>query len=493
MMGTKRYQEKMFYNFSLSRRVPEDHFLRKVAKVVNLSFVRKLVRPYYSHTGQPFSRHRIRAIDPLVLFKMMLIGYFYGITSERRLAEEVSLNMAFMWYLGYDLDESTPNHSVISKARARYGKEVFEQFFQRVLSFCVEAGLAGGEHVFCVLRKVFVDFTLIKANASLKSIVPRQDLAEPKFSPKEYVERVFAENPVEADPSCDSKERDELKKGGRGKVNKELISTTDPDASIYKRPGIPYQLAYKEHVAVDSKARVITSVKVTSAGVADHQILPDLIEGQPLRPKEVCADKVYGVVDSYAHLFDKGILPSIPRHSTAGWRYTGRFPQDNFTYDKKRDVYLCPGKKFLKRKKYDKRWHRWEYRVEKGICKGCKLRAQCTTSKAGRTVIRYDRQEALDFALAHLKTGRAKVTIKQRQVYAETIFAEAKNSHGLRKAICRGLEKVAIQALLICAVQNIKRLIKHYSVSVTNLLYVLRKFHHRERIWAVTVTQVTIL
>jgi transposase len=112
MLGTKAYQEKMFYNFSLSERVPQDHFLRKVAKVVNWSFVRKLVKPYYSYRGQP-------SVDSMVLFKMMLIGYFYGITSERRLMEETSLNMAFMWYLGYDLDEPTPNHSVISKARAR--------------------------------------------------------------------------------------------------------------------------------------------------------------------------------------------------------------------------------------------------------------------------------------------------------------------------------------------------------------------------------------
>jgi transposase len=170
-VGTKAYQEKMFYNFSLSERVPQDHFLRKVAKVVDLSFVRRLVKPYYSYTGQP-------SIDPIVLFKMMLIGYFYGNTFERRLAEEVSLNMAYMWYLGYDLDEFTPNHSVISKARARYGKEIFEQFFQKVLGLCVKAGLVGEE-------KVFVDSTIIKANASLKSLIPRQELVEPKFSPKE--------------------------------------------------------------------------------------------------------------------------------------------------------------------------------------------------------------------------------------------------------------------------------------------------------------------
>lgn len=474
MMGTKGYQEKMFYNFCLSEKVPEGHFLRTVAKVVDLRFVRKLVKPYYSHTGQP-------SIDPIVLFKMMLIGYFYGITSERKLAEEISLNLAFMWYLGYDLDEPTPNHSVISKARARYGKEVFEQFFQRVLGFCVEVGLVGGE-------KVFVDSTLIKANASLKSIVPRQEVVEPRFSPKEYVERVFSENPVE--DSClegclsegsegkisDRPSQEKPKNKKRGKANKGLVSTTDPDASIYQRPGVPYQLAYKEHVAVDSKARVITSVKVTPAAVTDDRVLPDLIDSQPIKPKEACADKIYGSVDIYACLFDRKILPSIPRRSTGGWRYTGGFPTDNFVYDRGRDICICPANQILKPKGRSYRWHWTVYKAEKDKCRGCKLRSQCAGGKAGRSVILYDRQDALDFALAHLKTQKAKATIKQRKTYAETVFAEAKTLHGLRQAICRGLEKVAIQALLTCAVQNIKRLIKHYHTSIANLVYVvLRK------------------
>ena len=115
MMGQKVFQERLFYDFSLSKRVREDHILRRLAEVVDLSFVRRLTARFYSHTGQP-------SIDPVVLFKMMLLGYLYGITSERRLAEECSLNLAFMWYLGYDLDETTPDHSVISKARSRYGQ-----------------------------------------------------------------------------------------------------------------------------------------------------------------------------------------------------------------------------------------------------------------------------------------------------------------------------------------------------------------------------------
>ena len=127
----------MFYNFTLSKHVPEDHFLRKASQIIDVSFVRTLVADKYSHTGQP-------SIDPEVLFKMMLIGYFYGITSERRLAEDIALHMGYRWFIGYDLDEPTPNHSVLSKARSRYGEEVFREFFQKILAQCIQAGLVKG-------------------------------------------------------------------------------------------------------------------------------------------------------------------------------------------------------------------------------------------------------------------------------------------------------------------------------------------------------------
>ncbi len=132
--GQKQFPPKAI----LDNVVPEGHLLRHLEATVDLSFVRELCAPYYSHIGQP-------SVDPVVLFKMMLVGYLYGITSERRLAEECSLHLAFIWYFGYDLDDPTPVHSVISKARVRYGKEVFEAFFQRVLKLCVEAGLVDGK------------------------------------------------------------------------------------------------------------------------------------------------------------------------------------------------------------------------------------------------------------------------------------------------------------------------------------------------------------
>lgn len=169
--------------------MPEDHILRRLSEVVDLSFVRKLTAPFYSHTGQP-------SIDPVVLFKMMLLRYLYGITSERKLAEECRLNLAFMWYLGYDLDEVTPDHSVISKARSRYGRETFERFFEHVLGLCVAAGLVQGDIL-------FADSTLIRANASLQSVVPRPDAFQPLRTPREHVGRVFEENPVPTEESTD--------------------------------------------------------------------------------------------------------------------------------------------------------------------------------------------------------------------------------------------------------------------------------------------------
>ena len=134
MLGQRDFDSKLYYyNLSLDRLVPEDHLLRRIAAAVDFSFVRRLCRPFYSHTGQP-------SVDPVVIFKMMLIGYLYGITSERRLAQEVSMHLGYRWFLGYDFDVPTPNHSVLSKARARFGPEVFEGFFRRSIDLCREAG-----------------------------------------------------------------------------------------------------------------------------------------------------------------------------------------------------------------------------------------------------------------------------------------------------------------------------------------------------------------
>ena len=153
MMGQRRFESKLYYEFSLDRLVPEDHLLRRISAAVDFSFVRPLCRPFSSHTGQP-------SVDPVVLFKLLLIGYLYGITSERRLAQEVRLHLGYRWFLGYDVDEPTPDHSVLSKLRARLSPQVFEDFFQRSIELCRESGLLNE-------GPVYVDSTLIQAAASL--------------------------------------------------------------------------------------------------------------------------------------------------------------------------------------------------------------------------------------------------------------------------------------------------------------------------------------
>lgn len=465
MMGSKSYQEKMFYNFSLSNRVPEDHFLCKLEQIIDLRFVRKLVADKYSYTGQ-------RSIDPEVLFKMMLIGYFYGITSERRLAEDLSVNIAYMWYLGYDIDEATPHHSVISKARTRFGKEVFEQFFNRILEQCVEAGLVRGD-------KVFADSTYIRANASIKSLVAK-DTVEPPLRSKEFVEKLFSENPSfdteahldEPTKTVSGDEKDSevssQKTNSKSYSNKTHISTTDPDSAVISHgQKLPLQLAYKEHFTVDSHARVITAVEVTSAAVGDETQLSTLVEHQPVPVKEVCADTKYGTFDNYAFLLQRNILPSISPWNPGSPSKENRFQQKQFVYHAQTDTYTCPAGCQLKRGHDQIHNNRFTYRARKRDCRPCALKNQCIGHKMlCRRLFRHVLHDFKDLALEHLNTDHAKETLRQRKIFAEWVNAESKTRHGLRRAMFRGLSKVTIQVLMTAAVQNIKRLIKHRTIGL---------------------------
>jgi len=475
MMGIKSFQEKMFYNFRLSERIPEDHFLRKVGQIIDIGFVRTLVSDKYSHTGQP-------SIDPEVLFKMMLIGYFYGITSERRLAEDISMNMGYMWFIGYDLDEPTPNHSVLSKARSRYGKKIFEQFFQKILEQCVKAGLVKGE-------KVYMDSTYIQANAAINSIVPRQDAVEIPLSSKEYVEKVFAENPVENDKPVEIKEQkppeksnntksneteeNKLKKNRHPLSNKTHFSKTDPECSIvsHARPMAtmaPAKLTYKEHFTVDEHKRVITAVKVTPGAIADEALLSTLIKEQPCSVKEVCADTKYGTYDNYKYLYTQGITPTIPPWIPGGTIIPGHINKREYVYDSKTDTYICPSGKKLILGKESLTPNFTKYLSQKEDCRNCNLSAKCLGKNSVRkTIYRHNDNVFRERAMEHLLTDDARKTMSQRKIYAEWVNAESKTKHGLRRAMFRGLEQVTIQVMMTASVQNLKRLIAQMSAPTT--------------------------
>jgi len=276
MMGKKERGEKLYYDLSLDDKVPQDHLLRRIAEAVDFSFVHEIARPYYSHTGKP-------SVDPVVVLKMALIGYLYGIPSERRLASELPLNMGWLWFLGYDIDEETPDHSILSKSRARFGPDLYREFFCEVVRLCEEAGLISGE-------KIVVDSTLVPANASLESLVSKSIFEQ--LSPSgEFVERLFAENEVpedndtkdenqsgrgtpggrvgdslqhqensRADASGQSGGSPEQKTVSKLPANKRRVSRSDPDCSIISREKQGVMMAYKVHLAVDGgKDRVVIS------------------------------------------------------------------------------------------------------------------------------------------------------------------------------------------------------------------------------------------
>ena len=453
MMGVKQKESKLFYNFSLSSRIPKDHFLRKLDEAVDFSIVRQLARPYYSHTGQP-------SIDPVVLLKMMLIGYLYNITSERKLAQELRVNMAFMYFLGYDIDEEIPNHSVLSKARRRFGNKIFEQFFHIVIERCRQQGLIEAQ-------KSFVDSTLIPANASLYSIVDCDQKITLNRSPKDYLRAVDEANPDEAD---NDKEPPQPKT--KPKANESRCSKTDPDASIIRHKNKPLQLAYKQHISVDSSpARIITSCATTPAQVADEHKLTHLIskanEEHDILPEEVCADTKYGTADNYRFLSENNIKPSIPHHG--GKNTTGHSTKENFTYDKDKDRYTCPQGKTLKNHGFVKNLRHYIYRANPKDCKQCKFLKQCTKSPTGRSVTRHVNEHFLEQAKEHLKTTLARATIAQRGSYVEPVFACQKKDLGLERAKFRGLMSVHIQSVLTAASYNLKKLVK-YSKGFTEKL-----------------------
>lgn len=450
MMQIKQKESKLFYNFSLSSRVPKDHFLRRIDETIDFSFIHKLARPYYSHTGQP-------SIDPVVLLKMMLIGFLYDITSERKIAQELKVNLAFMYFLGYDIDEETPNHSVLSKARRRFGPKIFEQFFEYVIEQCKSKGLIQDE-------KAFIDSTFIPANASFSSIVDCDQKIILKHTPKEYLRRV-----EEANPSCDNGQT-QIKNDppdtppSKLPKNKTCYSKTDPDASLIKHKGKQAKLAYKQHISVDSgPPRIITACATTPAAISDEHKLAHLIskahQNHKLLPKEVGADTKYGTADNYRFLLESDIKPSIPHHGNKNTK--GLWDKDRFTYDKAKDRYTCPGGHILKNNGFMKKERHIIYRANPKTCKTCRYRKKCTESAAGRSVIRHIHESSLERAKEHLKTPQAKLTIAERSKVIEAVFGSEKKDLGLQRAKFRGLTNVSIQSILTAASYNLKKLIKY--------------------------------
>jgi transposase len=465
MMGRQKFAPKLYYQLSLDNLVPKNHLLRQIAEAIDFSFIYPLARPYYSHTGQP-------SVDPVVIFKTLLIGYLYGITSERRLMSEVQVNLAYRWFLGYDLDATIPDHSVLSKARSRFGMEVFEKFFERSIEICREVGLMSD-------GPVYVDSTLVQAAASMDSVRQREESISPPLSIHDYVQRLYTENdPPQEDetPSsrpCQSSEsetsvppryRRERPDGHRRKANNELVSRTDPEATVVSRRGFGLHLAYKAHVAVTGKkGQVITSALATTGTKADEHLLREVLEDHSrlarLPAKEVVADAKYGTSANYVFLNQTGMTAFIPpRRRTR--EPGGKWGKDRFRYLQEEDIFLCPSGMPMKPFARRPSTRRISYRVAQGTCQHCQHRKQCTSSGQDRTISRFFDQDLVDQAKERLSSREGQELLKQRKARAEGVFALAKEWHGLRRTRFRGRRKVQIQLWLTAAVMNIKKALK---------------------------------
>ena len=442
MMGSKAVEPKLFLSFDLDAAVPPTHILRRIAEVVDFSFVRDLAKPYYSHTGQP-------SVDPVVLFKLSLLGYLFGMMSERRLCEEAGLNLAWRWFLGYELDEEIPDHSVLSKARRRFGIKVYEQFFARVVKLCEERGLIQG-------KVLFLDSTQVAADASLQSLRSRA-LQRQLGSARAYVHKVWHSNPGE-EPGEDGVQRT---RPGRGLANREVVSATDPDAQISSRPGRGRRLAHKTHITVDGgQARVVTAVEVRPATEGDGQATGAMLdrhqEAVGRATRELVADSGYTTDDTHQACVARDVQPVLARIQRGGRR--GAFSSQDFKYNSETDRYLCPAAQVLSPAFDNPTRGTTIYTTARGTCAACPLKAQCAPGKRERRITRRWNQETWDQAAAFSQSHQGRRLLRRRGAVVEPVIGDLKTKHGLARAQFRGRQNLQIQALLTAAVFNLKAL-----------------------------------
>lgn len=460
MMGLKTVQPKLYLSFSLDSAVPANHLVRRIAAAVDFDFVRGLVHRRYSHTGQP-------SVDPVVLFKLWLLGYFFNIMSERRLCEEAGLNLAWRWFLGYELDEAIPDHSVWSKARRRFGVKTYEKFFARIVQLCERAGLVQGD-------VLFVDSTLTKANASPYGLRSRSLLQQQQLSrPQDFVHDLWVVNdPPDEAPAGDEGEAtvEKLKRGPgrprgrdrrRSAINEFSLSPVDPDAQTFVKPGRTPILGHKTHFLVDGgKATIITAVEVRGACEADGQavgVLLDKHRGVLSRAaRELVGDRGYGSETALRMCVEREVQPLLGIRASTNPH--GGLNRSAFTYVAERDRYICPQGKELTRSHENIARRQTVYKPVRGTCRGCPLRAQCAPGPTDRVITRRWDADIVEEMQARFSTPRVRALLRRRQAVSERINADAKEKHGFAKAQFRGRAKMQIQALLTAATLNLKQL-----------------------------------
>lgn len=454
MMGRKDdYQSKMEF-IDLNAFVPSNHILRQINEKIDFTFIYNKMEMYYSKLGR-------KSLDPVLLFKMLLIGYLFNVDSERELEQEVNLNIAYRWFLGLDLTDSVPDHSTFSQNRRRRfkGSTVFQEIFDDIVKLCIEKGIVTGE-------VIVTDSTHIKASAS-KSKIEKVTVEK---TPSQYL------NTLELEAKKIEKELEEKRlesgKKKRGRKTKssttETISVvkTDSDSGLLSRPGKPVGPHYLAHTSIDAQNGIIVDVHPSPGNINDCEPFVERLkviqEKFNLDIKNVGADRGYDTTPIHHGLKALEITGYIsPIHYDNAFNTTSH---RDFTYDKETDTYSCLNQKTLtfthlalqKNGNYFK-----TYSAKTTDCKVCPFRETCFGKTAGkRTISRPIAHELLEENIQRAKTDKYKSVQKLRRVWCEGSFGTMKAKHNLYKTYKRGIEKIHEQCLFSALALNLKRMIK---------------------------------
>ncbi|HYK49711.1 MAG TPA: IS1182 family transposase [Terriglobales bacterium] len=440
MMGRHERSEALFYYFRLEDQVPETHLLRLIEKHISFAFVRQQLKDRYSEMGRP-------SIDPELLLRILLIGYLYGITSERKLVEELRMHLAWRWFTGLGFDQEIPHHSTFSKNRHGRFQEskLFEELFEQIVKQCVEVGLVQG-------KQLSVDGSFVEANAAKESRIPREQLAEAaqvNQTVRQYLVELEQQNPTEEPVH----EQDQ-------------VSTTDPDSTYATKGGTPARLGYYDNYLVDNDSCVIVGVQATAARmsqetVAAQDMLTRFAEWQGRAPESVAADTTYGNGEFLQWLADRSITPYMRTRDSIHRKRSPFFGPDRFTYEPEHDRYICPAGQIMNYGGRSHRNHAWTYIGTRKRCGPCVLRPQCT-SAAFRCLVIHQHEPARQRARELANTPEFAKAQRQRKK-VEALFAELKNQIGLRRLRLRRIKFVREQFFLAAAAQNIKRLVRFLS------------------------------
>jgi transposase len=454
MMGRREDgQGQFFYSFDLDEVVPPDHLVRQIDAVLDLGWVHKELAPYYSHTGRP-------SIDPVLMIRMLIVGYVFALRSERRLCSEVQVNLAYRWFCRLGIEDKIPDHSVFCRARHERFREsdALRRVFECVVATCIAAGLVGGE-------AFSVDASLIKADVDKKKRVPGdQPIAWPKVEEASHAVREYL-------AALDAANRDEESNGGddgdtsgggsRRKPPKE-VSLTDPQAAWVTRPGINPFFAYDVNYLIDNKFGIIVDAEGTRANriveIAVTQTMVDRVERRfDLRPQRLAGDTVYGVARLLKWLVDRKITPHVPVWDKSG-RTDGKFSRADFVFDRERNVYVCPAGKLLTNNGLIDQGRILPYRASMYDCARCELKPRCTTANA-RKVSRDIDEDVRDHVRALANTEAFQQSHRERKK-VEMRFAHMKRILRLDRLRLRGLSGVRDEVLLTATAQNLRRIAK---------------------------------